>query len=32
LAPIDLNDFLDVIEQLCRKLGIKIKVGKGQRV
>jgi hypothetical protein len=32
LAPIDLNSFLDEIEGLCRKLGIKIEVGDDQRV
>ena len=32
LAPVDLNAFLDEIEKLCGKLGIKIEVGEDQRV
>ncbi len=32
LAPVDLDGFLDEIEQLCRKLGVKIEVGDDQRV
>ena len=31
-APIDLDGFLDEIEQLCRKLGVRIEVGDDQRV
>ena len=32
LAPVDLNAFLDEIEKLCGKLGIKIEVGEDRRV
>ena len=32
LAPMDLNEFLDEIETLCRKDGIEIEVGDDQRV
>jgi hypothetical protein len=32
LAPVDLNAFLDEIEQLCGKLGIRIEMGDDQRV
>jgi hypothetical protein len=31
-APVDLNAFLDEIEQLCSKLGIRIEMGDDQRV
>jgi hypothetical protein len=31
-SPIELDGFLDEIEQLCRKLGIRIEVGDDQRV
>ena len=32
LAPVDLNAFLDEIEKVCGKLGIKIEVGEDRRV
>jgi hypothetical protein len=32
VRPVDLDDFLDELEPLCRKLGIEIEVGSDQRV